>query len=383
MSLLRSFAMQIEILMTMKVTRLILVGGFLGSGKTTLLWEAAQKVMQKGQRVGLITNDQAPELVDTAILSRDEVNVAEVNGSCFCCNFPGLIAATQKLRKDAEADVIIAEPVGSCTDLSATIVQPLKENLRGELLVSPLTVLADPLRLSDILNGGNAGLHPSAAYIFRKQLEESDIILIGKSDLVSAEEMSLLKEKTHFHFPDSEVMTASSVSGAGLDEWLNKVQNSTDAGKRLIAIDYDVYAEGEAVLGWLNSTIELSGEPTNWDAFARDLLHDLSRQFDKLSASVGHVKLILENGDSYIAGNLTGQGKTLNFRKSAGTSTKARLTLNARVEMRPDTLEQIVRETLAVKANGNLRIKITALRSLSPGRPEPTFRFEHVVPLID
>ena len=140
----------------MKTTRLILVGGFLGAGKTTLLWEAAHKVMQNGERVGLITNDQAPELVDTAILSRDKVKVAEVNGSCFCCNFPGLIDATKKLKKEAEADVIIAEPVGSCTDLSATIVQPLKENLRGELLVSPLTVLADPVRLSDILNGGNA-----------------------------------------------------------------------------------------------------------------------------------------------------------------------------------------------------------------------------------
>ena len=52
----------------MKTTRLILVGGFLGAGKTTLLWEAAHRIMENGQRVGLITNDQAPDLVDTAIL---------------------------------------------------------------------------------------------------------------------------------------------------------------------------------------------------------------------------------------------------------------------------------------------------------------------------
>ena len=252
----------------MKTTRLILVGGFLGAGKTTLLWEAAQNTMKKGFRVGLITNDQAPELVDTAILSRDEVKVAEVNGSCFCCNFPGLIEATRKLKKEAEADVIIAEPVGSCTDLSATIIQPLKENLRGELQVSPLTVLADPMRLTDILNGGNAGLHPSAAYIFKKQLEESDIILISKSDLISSEELNLLIEKTRLHFPDSDVLTVSSVSGEGLNEWLEKVQNSNEAGKRLVEVDYDVYAEGEAVLGWLNSTIELSGKSVNWDTFA-------------------------------------------------------------------------------------------------------------------
>jgi G3E family GTPase len=363
----------------MNTTRLILVGGFLGSGKTTLLWEAAQKVMQSGKRVGLITNDQAPELVDTAILSRDEVKVAEVNGSCFCCNFSGLIDATKKLKKEAEADVIIAEPVGSCTDLSATIVQPLKENLRGELLVSPLTVLADPTRLSDILNGGNAGLHPSAAYIYKKQLEESDIILISKTDTISPEKLSLLTEKAKLHFPDSEVLTVSSVSGEGMKEWLEKVQNSNEAGKRLVEVDYDVYAEGEAVLGWLNSTIELSGNSVDWDTFAHQLMQRLSSQFDALGASVGHVKILVETSGKYIAANLTGKSATLAFRQSAGTSNGARLTVNARVEMTPETLEKIVNSTLQEISGTTVTRRVLAHRCLSPGRPNPTFKFAYVV----
>lgn len=363
----------------MKTSRLILVGGFLGSGKTTLLWEAAQKVMQKGQRVGLITNDQAPELVDTAILSRDEVKVAEVNGSCFCCNFSGLIDATQKLKKEAVADVIIAEPVGSCTDLSATIVQPLKQNLRGELLVSPLTVLADPVRLSDILNGGNAGLHPSAAYIFRKQLEESDIILISKADLVSADVLNLLIEKTKVHFPDSEVLTVSSVSGEGLEEWLSKVQNSVEAGKKLIEVDYDVYAEGEAVLGWLNSTLELSGNNVDWDAFAHNLMQSLSNQFDKIGASVGHVKILLESDNKYTISNLTGLNNTLTFRQFAGTSDNAHLTVNARVEMSPELLGNIVKTTLDEITGSTISKKVITQRCLSPGRPNPSYRFAYVV----
>ncbi len=363
----------------MQTTRLILVGGFLGAGKTTLLWEAAQNVMKKGQRIGLITNDQAPELVDTALLSRDEVNVAEVNGSCFCCNFPGLIDATRKLKTEAEADVIIAEPVGSCTDLSATIVQPLKENLKGELLISPLTVLADPIRLADILNGENAGLHPSAAYIYKKQMEESDIILISKTDLVSADELNLLIEKTKLHFPDSEVLTISSVSGEGLEEWLSKVQNSVEAGKKLVEVDYDVYAEGEAVLGWLNSTIELSGSNIDWDAFAQTLMQSLSKQFDAMGASVGHVKILLESGDKFIVSNLTGLNSTLTFRQSAGTSDHARLTVNARVEMTPESLENIVKTTLDEIAGTTIKKKVVAHRCLSPGRPNPTFRFDHIV----
>lgn len=365
----------------MKTTRLILVGGFLGAGKTTLLWEAAQRLMENGKRIGLITNDQASELVDTAILSRDEVKVAEVSGSCFCCNFNGLINAMRQVRDDANADVIIAEPVGSCTDLSATIVQPLKESMKGELLVSPLSVMADPVRLTNILDGSTAGLHPSAAYIFRKQLEESDLILISKADLLFPKDLEKLKERVKLNFPDSEVMTISSKSRTGVDEWLNEVLNRTDAGQRLVEVDYDVYAEGEAVLGWLNSTIMLNGELTDWDIFARNFMQGLSQQFDNIRASVGHVKMMLESGDQYLMGNLTGMGDTLNFRGSAGIGTEARLTLNARVEMSPEALELVVREMLD-STRGQLDVKILALRCLSPGRPEPTFRFDHVVPVF-
>ncbi|NWJ51073.1 MAG: cobalamin synthesis protein P47K [Bacteroidetes bacterium] len=363
----------------MKTTRLILVGGFLGAGKTTLLWEAARRIMGNGQRVGLITNDQAPELVDTTILLHNNIKVAEVSGSCFCCNFDGLINAMQQVRKEANADVIIAEPVGSCTDLSATIVQPLKEKMEHELLVSPLSVLADPIHLNNILNGEMAGMHPSAAYIFLKQLEESDIILISKADLLKTADLTALKEKVKTRFPEAEVMTISAITGEGIDEWVKEVSNRTNAGQRLAEVDYDVYAEGEAVLGWLNSTIEISSEQTDWDAFAKNLMQDFSRQFDEMKAYVGHVKIVLESGEDYLIGNVTGKGDTLNFRGSAGTGSKARLTLNARVEMNPDTLEQIVRNTLNTKMTNNLTAKIVTLRCLSPGRPNPTFRFDHVV----
>ncbi|MFA5329085.1 MAG: GTP-binding protein [Prolixibacteraceae bacterium] len=365
----------------MKTTRLILVGGFLGAGKTTLLWEAAQQLMNDGKRIGLITNDQAPELVDTAILSRNEVKVAEVSGSCFCCNFNGLISALKQVKNEANADVIIAEPVGSCTDLSATVVQPLKESMRGELRVSPLSVLADPERLNNILNGGNAGLHSSAAYIFRKQLEESDIILISKSDTVSVVELDRLKDKVNLNYPDSEVMVISSKTGEGISEWLQEVMNRNDSGKRLVDVDYDIYAEGEAVLGWLNGTVLLSGQHTDFDAFARNLLHKLGQQFDNEKNSVGHVKLMLEVGSNYLTGNLTGSAETLSFRGSAGYGTEARLTLNARVEMSPEKLDKLIREKLG-ETKGDVALKILAWKCLSPGRPDPTYRFTHVVPIL-
>ena len=243
----------------MNQTRLIMVGGILGAGKTTLLWESAIRLMQQGLRVGLITNDQAPELVDSELLRRQALQVAEVSGSCFCCNFNGFVEAFQRVKAEGAADVILAEPVGSCTDLSATIMQPLKHYWNAELRIAPLTVLADPMRLNAILSGESAGLHPDAAYIFRKQLEESDLILLNKCDLLNEEALAELKARTTAAFPQATILAASALHGTGLTEWLEAVISRTDAGKRLLEIDYDTYAHGEAVLGWLNGTLMLHG----------------------------------------------------------------------------------------------------------------------------
>jgi Ni2+-binding GTPase involved in maturation of urease and hydrogenase len=364
----------------MKTTRLILVGGFLGAGKTTLLWEAARRLAARGLRTGLITNDQAPELVDTAFLAHGGVKVAEVAGSCFCCNFQGLIDAMSKVRAEAEADVLIAEPVGSCTDLSATIVQPLKAGFRRELVTAPLSVLADPTRLAGLLDGGSAGLHPSAAYILRKQLEEADIVLVSKSDQLSPAALTVLQQRTRQAFPEAAVLGLSAKTGAGVDAWLEAVTTRSDAGQRVVAVDYDVYAEGEAVLGWLNASIVLRGQAVDWNAFAERLLRELSRRFDERAAAVGHVKLMLSAAESFLLANLTGSADTLSLRGSVLPGPEASLTLNARVEMSPEALDAMVREVLAATCAEQVQADVVAWRCLSPGRPRPTHRYDHVVP---
>src|SRR5262245_41885196 len=131
----------------MEPVKLILVGGFLGAGKTTLMLEAAGRLQQSGRRAALIMNDQATDLVDTKLAQSRGLPVAEVAGGCFCCRFPDLDASIDRLVKSAHPDVILAEPVGSCTDLSATVAQPMKDLRAGEIRLAPLSVLVDPARL--------------------------------------------------------------------------------------------------------------------------------------------------------------------------------------------------------------------------------------------
>lgn len=363
-------------------TRLILCGGFLGAGKTTLIWDVAQRLMAQGKRVGLVTNDQAPELVDSQLLKQAGLKVAEVAGSCFCCNFNGFVDAIKSLRTDVEADVILVEPVGSCADLTATIVRPLKQYHNTEVIISPLTVLSDPARLKSILYGGDGGLHEDAAYIYRKQLEESEVILITKTDLLSDEEVEKLVKDTQACFHHTKVMTCSTMTGAGIREWFHDVANRQGEGTKILDIDYDKYAHGEAVLGWLNGTVALSGENAYWDTLLKDIMAGLAKAVKKEKLRVGHIKVIAENGKQYAVGNITGgvrpeadaSGTAVQLRGTAGTSDNVKLIINARVETTPEHLDELVRQVLVDAIDGQYKDEVLAWRYLQPGRPNPTHR---------
>src|SRR5215472_4102033 len=176
----------------MQRVRFVMVGGFLGAGKTTALARLARHYVGRGQRVGLVTNDQAQDLVDTHSLRAQGFVVEEVPGACFCCKFDDLVGRVEQLRASDRPDVILAEPVGSCTDLVATVVQPLKDLFGERFQVAPYAVLFKPshgLRILRDETGG--GFSPKAAYIFRKQLEEADAIVINRIDEITPQ---VLKE---------------------------------------------------------------------------------------------------------------------------------------------------------------------------------------------
>lgn len=361
--------------------KLILVGGFLGAGKTTLLREAARRLAQQGQSVGLVTNDQAPDLVDTAWLSPSGTGVREVAGSCFCCNFAGFRDAVRSLE-DSGARLVIAEPVGSCTDLSATILQPLKER-HPEWRVAPLSVLADPLRLRGVLREPHPRLHADAAYILRLQLEEADRILLTKVDTLTDTQREEMAAYLKDQFPHAPVDAISALTGEGLEAWLAAVLSQAPAGTRIVDVDYDRYAHGEAVLGWLNAVLDLrwiGGLEPEWGGFVEQLFSTLRDRLKESGSEIGHIKMLLETPQGRLVANLTGLQDELKVRQE-GTLGRltAVLTANARVQASPEETEAVFRNALKEASYGRVAATFRAMHCLQPGRPVPTYRYSAVV----
>src|SRR5688500_4065926 len=145
--------------------RFLMLGGFLGAGKTTTLARLARHYQSQGKRVGIVTNDQATDLVDTNSLRAQGFDVGEVAGACFCCNFNELTSTVEQLEASARPDVLLAEPVGSCTDLVATVIRPLVQVYEAPLEVAPYGVILKPSHGARILRReSSAGFSPKAEY---------------------------------------------------------------------------------------------------------------------------------------------------------------------------------------------------------------------------
>ena len=366
--------------------RLILVGGFLGAGKTTLLAQAAVRLAKLGKRVGLVANDQAADLVDSEILKITGMCVEEVAGGCFCCRFPDMVAALDRLAQREGADVLLGEPVGSCTDLAATVMQPLMKLHAAQFDLAPLSVLVDGKQVRVLARlRAAAEKDPSARfpdnvlYIYEKQLEEADLIVLNKADRLAAGELAELKASLAARFPGKPLLTMSALAGEGVDAWLECLAEHGPAGRHVVEVDYDAYAAGEAALGWLNASVMLrAGGPLDWQVVAEDLLEEIRCALVARRAEIAHLKLIIGAGSESLTGNVTSNDGPVFVRGRLDPAAgQAVMRINARVHIGPDELKAIVEGALRETAGGHGRLDatITALSSLRPGRPVPTHRF--------
>lgn len=360
--------------------RFVMVGGFLGAGKTTTLARLARMYQAAGMRVGIVTNDQAHDLVDTNTFRAQGFATQEVPGACFCCRFDDLVSRVGSLQASERPDVILAEPVGSCTDLVATVVQPLKDLYAGRFEVAPYAVLFKPSHGTRILkNQAAGGFSPKAAYIFKKQLEEADAILVNRADELTPAELDDLTRLVGEKFPGVPLLRVSAHTGAGFDALVELLAQTGGFGRKVLDIDYDTYAEGEAELGWLNASARLTGKtPFDLDSLLTMILRDLAAVCRDLGGEVAHLKLIgMDDAGAFAVGNVVSNDTAAKLSLPSGIRpTEADLIVNARVAVDPAVLEAEVKRVVEWQcAQVNVSVEFRSSQSLRPGRPVPTHRY--------
>lgn len=362
--------------------RYVMIGGFLGAGKTTSVAKLGCWLRDHGERVGLITNDQGSHLVDTTTLLKSGFTVEEIPGGCFCCRFNSLVDAAKRLTQANRPDVFIAEPVGSCTDLVATVTYPLRMLYGEGFSIAPLSVLVDPIRAMRVL-----GLEPGGKfsdkvlYIYRKQLEEADVLVINKCDLLNEGQVFSLRSALASAYPKATIFEVSARQGTGLEGWFEYITSTSPAPRAIMDVDYETYADGEARLGWLNATIRLVAKDAfDGNQFVRAVATDIQQQLNGAGAEVAHLKMTLD------ADNALGDLAVINLVRNdfvpelsqnlQDSFQTGELTINLRAEADPEVLRAAVKETVerAAEPYPGLRTDWQHLEFFKPGKPQPTHR---------
>ena len=358
-----------------------MIGGFLGAGKTTSIGKLASMLINQGKKVALVTNDQAYNLVDTQTLRAQGFEVGEVPGACFCCKFDDLVETAERLAESELPDWIIAEPVGSCTDLAATVVEPMKQLYGQRFELGPLAVLLKPEHGLKILrNEQKAGFSPKAAYIFKKQLEEADAIVINKIDKLDEQTVAELYQLVNDNFGEVPVVAMSAREQTGMDELLKILEEVSPGNRKFMDVDYDIYAEGEAELGWLNCQVDVTAQ-TESDRFSLDelvllMVQNVGSMLADQEIETAHLKVMGQTLTESAVANLVGRGVEAELSLASEINTqKAELWVNARVATEPDQLQAVIEKcTAQIGKSLNVEAKISGMQSFKPGRPEPVHR---------
>lgn len=347
-----------------------LLSGFLGSGKTTSIRQACKELITGGKKLGVITNDQGVNIVDSRLFAYMQVPQKQVGNGCFCCNYDELDNKLQELANMYQPDIIFAESVGTCTDIVATVMKPLIQYKDATVTIS---TIADARLLHTIVVAHKKVFGEDVEYILFKQLEEAEIIVINKIDLLDNKELEELKECISKSYASKKIIYQDSLKPGGVSDWLKVLEGQLGKKDHLKSLDinYDKYASGEAMLAYYDGELEIESNNNDAEHIAYDLWSEIVEAVKDNDLPVGHLKCWLNEKEKISFTATTIEPLKINFTPTK----KAKLLINARVQTSPAVLESIVLTSIAfLSTEKNCRIHPVEKSSFSPGYPKPVHR---------
>jgi G3E family GTPase len=205
------------------------LSGFLGAGKTTLLNHILNN--REGKRVAVIVNDMSEVNIDAQLvrdggaeLSRQEEKLVEMSNGCICCTLrEDLLIEITRLAKEGRFDYLLIETTGISEPM------PIAETFTFE--EEDGTSLADVARLDtmvtvvdgfnflkdyssqEMLNDRGESLgdddERTVVDLLVDQIEFCDVLVLNKTDLMSAEEIAKLEGILKTFNPRAKIIHSS------------------------------------------------------------------------------------------------------------------------------------------------------------------------------
>lgn len=167
-------------------TPVTVLTGYLGSGKTTLLNRILTE--QHGKHYAVIVNEFGEVGIDNDLIVNADEEIFEMNNGCICCTVRGdLIRILSGLMRRSRAfDGILIETTGLADPAPVAQTFFVDEDVRQRTKLDAIVTVVDAKHL----------LHEiDRAHEAQEQLAFADVVLLNKTDLVSAEELAAVEAR--------------------------------------------------------------------------------------------------------------------------------------------------------------------------------------------
>ena len=159
--------------------------GYLGAGKTTLLNHILTQ--EHGKKVAVIVNEFGEIGIDHQLVLDADEEILEMNNGCICCTVRGdLIRIISKLLERRDSfDHLVIETTGLADP--GPVIQSffVDEILYKHTELDAIVTVIDAKYIQDHWSSSEA----------QEQIAFADVILINKTDLVTAEQLQQLSQK--------------------------------------------------------------------------------------------------------------------------------------------------------------------------------------------
>ena len=206
-------------------------------------------------------------------------------------------------------------------------------------------------------------------------MEEADILILNKTDLLNPQHLHEVKEVIQRDYPKKKVLLQNSLKNKDIHQWLNYLENEEDFSyKRSLDIDYAIYGDGEAKLAWLDADLLVATEKMPASKVAVKLAETIYEKIGNKNYVIGHLKFLVTDGSEQFKMSYTASS---NYEEPVSNmiSKNVSVLINARVETTPEILEEIMYDAInevAIKTKS--KIQIQSIAAFKPGFPEPTYR---------
>ena len=160
--------------------------GFLGAGKTTLLNRILTE--QHGKKYAVIENEFGELGVDNDLVVNADEEVFEMNNGCICCTVRGdLIRIIEGLMKRKDKfDGILVETTGLADPGPVAQTFFTDDEVKAKTRLDAIVTVVDAKHFLGQLEQGDEA---------EEQVAFADVILLNKTDLVSADELEKVEGK--------------------------------------------------------------------------------------------------------------------------------------------------------------------------------------------